>query len=214
MIAAWKDIEPLGSAGVTTQIDETISNITEYESALNTTIKWYSYFDNADLINGINLGFKLVYGVVVGLAALGIIAAILMAACTVVRARMLIYCTCGFLMAMAVITLALTIAATYGLVTMSQICAYADRQLATPDGTAYLLNNLKFKETANLYQNCKKTGSGNMLPHLSPSFETSFFSIDLLSDYTLQFNDLIPNFKTSNFEQPFNDATTTISSVN
>ena len=129
-------------SGISTQLDDTISSISTHEKALNATILEYSFFDNPDLFNGMNIGFKMFYGVITAFAALGALAALLMAGCAVVRARMLVYCTCAFLMLMGVVSFVLAIAATYALPIMSQICAYGDRQLATPEGTYYLLSNL------------------------------------------------------------------------
>ena len=37
--------------------------------------------------------------------------------------------------------------------------------------------------------------------------------MDVISDYTLQFNDLIPNFNTDNFQEPFDDAAEVVQQV-
>lgn len=110
-----------------------------------------------DILNNVNIGFKALYGVIIGLSALGLLATIVLACCTVVRARMIIYFTCSFLIFMGVITFAITIGLAYIMPNLAQICAYADRKLATSEGTEYLLKNLQFNTTATLYKNCLST---------------------------------------------------------
>ena len=86
------------------------------------------------IFNNINFGFKFLYGLVTALAALGFIATVILTCCTVVRVRMLIYFTCSALMFLGVITFGLTIFFSYALPNVAQICAYADRKLATSEG--------------------------------------------------------------------------------
>lgn len=166
-----------------------------------------------EILNNVNIGFKTLYGVIITLAALGLLAAIIMAFCTVVRARMVIYFTCSFLIFIGVITFAITIALAYIMPNLAQICAYVDTKLSTSQGTEYLLKNLHFNETASLYKNCLSISNGNILQDISPDYEPVFNALDLISDYTLQFNSKIPNFSSANFAIPFSESSTLLTSI-
>lgn len=147
---------------------------------------------------------KIVYGLILSLALLGLVCSIVLTCCTVVRIRMVLYFTCSFLIFMAVITFSMLIVFGIFLPNVSQACAYIDRKLSTEDGIVELFTNLQFNSSAVLFTKCSYTnGTGDMIDKLNTQFTRSFQSIDLISDYTLKFNDLIPNFQTSKFQKPF-----------
>lgn len=52
-----------------------------------------------------------------------------------------------------------------------------------------------------------------MIGQLNSDFLADFEGMDLISDYTLQFNDLIPNFSTDNLAQPFDEGEEVVQSV-
>lgn len=138
------------------------------------------------------------------MALLGLISAIVITCCTVVRIRMIIYFTCSFLIFMGVITFCMLIVFAIFLPNVSQACAYIDKKMETSAGIVSLLTNLQFNSSASLYSNCLKlTGNGDMVGSVNNQFLTSFESIVLISAYTLNFNDLIPNFSAAKFQQPF-----------
>lgn len=122
---------------------------------------------------------------------------------------MVLYFTCSFLVFMAMITFSMLIVFGIFLPNVGQACAYIDRQLTTEAGMVYLLENLQFNTSASLYTKCSyPNGTGDMIDKINTQFTQSFQSIDLIADYTLKFNDLIPNFQAANFQQPFDETTT------
>ena len=114
-------------------------------------------------------------------------------------------------MFMAVITFSMLIVFGIFLPNVSQACAYFDRKLATESGTVELFSSLMFNSSAVLFTKCSSTsGTGDMIDKINSQFTNSFKAIDLLSTYTLQFNELIPNFQPANFARPFTQAATLI----
>lgn len=122
------------------------------------------------------------YGLVLGLALLGLISAIVITCCTVVRIRMIIYFTCSFLIFMAIITFSMLIAFGIFLPNISQACAYVDDKLSTEAGTVELFNSLLFNSSASLFTKCSySTGTGDIIDQINPQFSESFAAIDLIS---------------------------------
>ena len=92
-------------------------------------------FDMGSTLTGINTGIQAFYGTILALSLLGIIGAIILTCCTVVKARHIIYCTCTFLLMLGLVSFILLIA--FGILypNVAQICSYVDRKLATGAGT-------------------------------------------------------------------------------
>lgn len=88
-----------------------------------------------EVFTGANTGFKLFYGFVLAIAILGGIGAVIIAFCTVVKARLLIYCACTFLLLLGVVSFILLMAFGILLPNVAQICSYVDSKLSTGQGT-------------------------------------------------------------------------------
>ena len=116
-----------------TNTTATLSTI--ISSAENVINKFGPTFDMGTTLTGINTGIQAFYGTILALGLLGIIGAIVLACCTVVKARHIIYCTCTFLLLLGLVSFILLIA--FGIVypNVAQICSYVDRKLATGSGT-------------------------------------------------------------------------------
>ena len=84
----------------------------------------------------------MIYGFILALALLGLLSAIIITCCSVVRLRLIIYCTCSSLLLFAFATFGLTIALGVMVPNYAQFCAYADEKLSTASGRTYLFNKL------------------------------------------------------------------------
>ena len=154
------------------------------------------------------------YGVVLAFAVLGLISAVVLTCFTVVRVRLVLYFTCGILMFMAVITFAMLIVFGVFLPNISQACAYIDKKISTEAGLVDVFDKLLFNSSGNLFAKCSPTtGSGDIIYNLNAEFYIPFQSINLISSYTLKFNNLVPNFQTANFQKPFTEAAAVITQV-
>lgn len=74
---------------------------------------------------------KLIYGIILGLSLVGMISAIILTCCTVVRIRFIIYMTCSGLIFMGIITFAMLIFVGGLLPNVGQSCAYIDGKLSS-----------------------------------------------------------------------------------
>ena len=68
---------------------------------------------------------------ILALALLGAIGAFIIACCTVVKARHIIYCTCTFLLILGIISFVLLIFMSILLPNVAQICRYVDDKFST-----------------------------------------------------------------------------------
>jgi len=69
------------------------------------------------------------YGLVFGFALLGLLGSILLTFCTVVRTRLIMYFTCGFLTTLGFFGFGFLCFLGFMQPQMGQICAYADRKI-------------------------------------------------------------------------------------
>lgn len=171
-------------------------------------------FDNGADITWVNTGLKIFYGLILGLAILGGIGAIVIACCSVVKARHVVYCTCTFLMMLGLISFILLMAMAVLMPNLAQICGYMDKKLSTGASTVSLFKSFQFGDAVDLYTDCMGDGNGDMITQLNDNFTDPFNSIVTISRNTLQFNDLIPSFSTDALQNPFDLGANVIDSVN
>ncbi len=91
------------------------------------------------------------------------IAAIILTCCTVVKIRLMIYFTCGFLVFFGMICFALMIFFSMAQPVVTQVCSYSDRSLSTGAGAKTLLVNLGFPEVGNNIEQCMSDGNGRVV---------------------------------------------------
>lgn len=70
-----------------------------------------------------------------------------------------------------------------------------------------------YADFADKISSCMQDGSGRMIDTLNPSFSTSFDNINMIAQGTLTFNNKIPSFTTSNIDDPFSSAYSTLNKV-
>lgn len=76
-----------------------------------------------------SLMIKILYGAFFGLALLGFLAAIILACCSVVKVRLIMYFTCSFLFFLAFFSFAFMVLLAALAPNVSQICGYLDAKL-------------------------------------------------------------------------------------
>ena len=135
------------------------------------------------------------YGLAIGLGFIGAVSALLLAACTIIEARMVVYFVCVLLVPVGVVSLGLAIGFGYALPTIDQACAYTTRQFETSEGTVRFMQNMNLGESAQLFTNCLNSSSNAMMGLISPQFETTFSSLKTLTGTSLNFYDYIPHFR-------------------
>ena len=138
MIDKWLYLEAETEATVSGRIDDTITSISTHSTQLQATIQNYKYFDDSANLDAGNTGIKILYGFILALSLLGLLASIILTCCTVVRVRLVIYCTCSFLLFFGIITFVLLIVLGIMIPDVAQFCAYADDKLTTEAGISYL----------------------------------------------------------------------------
>ncbi len=65
----------------------------------------------------------------------------------------------------------------------------------------------------NFMGNCMNDGKGWMMDKISPTFNTSFADLLLISQNTQLFNSLIPSYSSANLAAPFTSGTATVTKV-
>ena len=65
----------------------------------------------------------------------------------------------------------------------------------------------------NLYQNCMSDGTGWIINDVSPTFNTTFADLVLISQNTQLFNLVIPNYSTANLTAPFTSGQTKVTQI-
>ena len=111
------------------RIVNTQTEIDKHVTQLKATIESYDEFSDSERTTSANYIIKILYGLILALALLGLISAIVITCCSVVRLRLVIYCTCSLLLLLGAITLVLTIVLGVMVPNYSQFCAYADKKL-------------------------------------------------------------------------------------
>ena len=96
----------------------------------------------------------------IGLALLGCLASIILACYSVVKVRLIMYLTCGFMLFLSFISFALLILIAAIAPNLSQICSYADHQFASGSTTATFFANLGVGQLGNFLSNCMSDGNG------------------------------------------------------
>lgn len=159
------------------------------------------------------LVLKAFYGAFFGLALLGLLAAIILACCSVVKVRLIMYFACSFLFFLTFISLILTIIMAAAAPNLGQVCSYVDAQLSTGAGTKNMFTKLGFSSLGDLYSNCMSDGTGWAMDQVGPTFNSSFADLLLITQKVQQFNSLIPSYSTANLNAPFTTGTATVTKV-
>lgn len=160
-----------------------------------------------------SLILKAFYGLFFGLALVGALGSTILACFSVVKVRMLMYFACVFLFIVGFISFALLIILSAIAPNLSQICGYMDTKLSTGAGTKTLFTRLGFSQIGDFMSNCMSDGNGWVMDKISPTFNTSFSNLLLISRSAQLFNTLIPGYSTANFNAPFTSATTIVNKV-
>lgn len=146
---------------------------------------------------------KIIYGAFFGLALLGLLAAIILACCSVVKVRLIMYFACSFMFFLALFSFIFMILMAALAPNVSQICVYLDAKLKTGAGTQDLFTKLGYPTLGDLYVNCMSDGTGWAMDKISPTFNTSFSDLLLITQSVQQFNSKIPSYSTANLVTPF-----------
>ena len=165
------------------------------------------------MYNSVITGIQAFYGTYFALSFLGTIAAVILACCAVVRVRLVIYFTCGFMYFLGFISFVALIAVSIAGPTTSQTCKYIDRQLTNGSTTVDFLKNMGWDEFGEFFTNCMNDGDGWVMYEIEPTFNQTFADQRLITNQVQQFNDLIPNYSTANLTEPFTAGTATVTQV-
>lgn len=87
-------------------------------------------------------------------AILGLIGSILIVFCTVIRARLIMYFTCGFLVALGLAGFCFLVYLAFVHPQMNQVCAYVDKRLVSGNSTKILLEKMGYPDYANKITEC------------------------------------------------------------
>jgi hypothetical protein len=173
----------------------------------------YLLIQNQNFNNQLILILKIFYGAFFALALLGLLAAVILACCSVVKVRLIMYFACSFLFFLTFVALPLTIVLAVAAPSLGQVCAYVDTKLATGAGTRDMFNRLGFSSLGDLYRNCMSDGTGWAMDQVGPTFNTSFSDLLLISNKVQQLNSLIPSYSTANLNAPITAGTATVTKV-
>ena len=94
------------------------------------------------------------YGMVFGFAILGFVGSILIAFCTVIRARLIMYFTCGFLVLLGLAGFVFLVYLAFVHPQMNQICSYADKRLVSGNATKIMIQNMGYTDYADKIAAC------------------------------------------------------------
>lgn len=94
------------------------------------------------------------YGMIFGFAILGLVGSILITFCTVIRTRLIMYFTCGFLTVFGLVGFIFLIFLGFVHPQASQVCAYADKRLTSGTQTKLLLQNMGYPDFADKIVAC------------------------------------------------------------
>lgn len=130
-----------------------------------------------------------------------------------VKVRLIMYFACSFLFFFGFISFVLMIAIAAIAPNLSQTCSYMDTKLSTGAGTADLFTRLGFSSMGSFFSNCMSDGTGWMMNDLSPTFNTTFSDLKLITNNIQIFNLVIPNYSTANLTTPFTTGLSTVSKV-
>jgi hypothetical protein len=156
---------------------------------------------------------KAFYGLFFGLSILGFLGATVLACFSVVKVRLIMYFACALLFVFGFVSFVLLIILGALAPNLSQICGYVDVKLQTGAGTADLFARLGFNSLGSLYSNCMGDGTGWLMNDLSPSFNTSFADLLLISQSVQLFSLVIPSYSTANLTAPLTAGNATVSKV-
>lgn len=156
---------------------------------------------------------KAFYGLFFGLALIGALGATILACFSVVKVRMLMYFACVFLFIVGFVSFALLIGLSAIAPNLSQICSYMDSKLTTGAATSALFTRLGFSQLGDFMSNCMADGNGWVMDKISPTFNTSFSNLLLISKNAQLFSSLIPGYSSANLIAPFTSANLTVNKV-
>jgi len=94
------------------------------------------------------------YALVFAFALLGLVANVLLAFCTVVRTRLIMYFTCPFLALFVLVGFVFLIGLAFMQPQMAQMCSYADKRLVSGIETQKLITNMGYPHFADKIAEC------------------------------------------------------------
>lgn len=100
------------------------------------------------------------YGMFLALTLLGLLASIILACYSVVKVRLIMYLTCGFMLFLSFISFALLIIVAAMAPNLSQICSYVDTKLASGNTTTTFFSDIGAGQLGNFLSNCMSDGNG------------------------------------------------------
>lgn len=156
---------------------------------------------------------KAFYGTCFALALLGTLSAIILACCSVVKIRFILYFTCSFLFFLTLIALAILTILGLAETTLAQTCGYIDTQLSTGAATKQMLSRLGVSSVGDLMSNCMSDGTGWVMNDLSPTFNKTFSDQLLITQNAQLLNLVIPDYSTANLSAPLAAATATVTKI-
>lgn len=156
---------------------------------------------------------KAFYGAFFVLAILGFLGAIVLACCSVVKVRLIMYFACSSLFVLAFLSFPLLIFTAALAPNVSQICGYIDIKLSTGAGTKDFFSRLGFNTMGDFFQNCMSDRTGWMMDQIGPTFNSSFADLLLITQKVQNFNPSIPSYSTANLIAPFTTGTATVTKV-
>lgn len=153
------------------------------------------------------------YGCFFALALLGGLSAILLGCFSVVRIRLIMYFTCGFMYFLSIISFGILIFLSILGPNLSQVCSYMGNKFSTGAGTADFFSKMGWSKIGALTTHCMNDGTGWMMNDISPTFNSSFANLLTITQGAQLLNSLIPNYSTANLTAPITSGSSTVTKV-
>lgn len=144
---------------------------------------------------------------------LGFVGSILVSLCTVIRARLIVYFACGFLVFLGIAGFCFLTYLMFIYPQMNQVCSYVDKQLPYGNQTRVLLQKMGYQYYADKIASCMEDGDGKMIKTLNDSFSGNFDMINIVAQGTLKFNDKVVSFTQPNIDEPFKEIAPVLTQV-
>ncbi len=101
---------------------------------------------------------------------LGFVGSILITFCTVIRARLILYFTCGFLVFLGIAGFCFLTYLIFIYPQMNQLCSYVDKRLPSGIQTRIMLQKMGYQYFSEKVYTCMEDGDGKIIKTLNESF--------------------------------------------
>jgi hypothetical protein len=158
------------------------------------------------------MGLAALYGLILSLSILMLLCAVMLACCSVVRLRLIIYPVCALLVILGVISFIILIAISIILPINYLTCSYLDLQISSPTNAQNFFSNLGFPDIGSQLSPCFN-GDYNLITKINTDLSSALDNIVTISTNTQNFPTLTSLYSTNNLKATFVQARDIIMSV-